>query len=234
MKIIVDLFNQHSSDLTDLKRLALNAYSAGADAVKIQVFKSEVVWGDDSRRYLEMSKDDVARFYEYCDKMGIEAFATPFDEERFEWLKSLGASCYKVASYTSKNDPELVKKMIATGKETIISTGLYSTNDFPFGMHENVKYLFCIPKYPTMVDDPKIKEMPDDFKSSGYDGYSDHVLGIAAALQSYLNGAEILEKHFTSDPNLQKNCELAHLCSFTPESLRQFKSLIRQFKIMRS
>ncbi len=36
MKIIVDLFNQHSGDIDELMRLALSAFSNGADIVKIQ------------------------------------------------------------------------------------------------------------------------------------------------------------------------------------------------------
>ena len=53
MEIVVDLFNQHSGKFEDLKKLSLSAWMNGANVVKIQLFKSETVWGDDSRRYME-------------------------------------------------------------------------------------------------------------------------------------------------------------------------------------
>ena len=47
MKVIVDLFNQHSGDMKELKRLAMNAYCAGADIAKIQILNSKRIWGDE-------------------------------------------------------------------------------------------------------------------------------------------------------------------------------------------
>ena len=41
MEIIVDLFNQHSGDTKELKRLALSAFLNGADVVKTQIIDSK-------------------------------------------------------------------------------------------------------------------------------------------------------------------------------------------------
>jgi len=232
MKIIIDLFNQHSGDLEELKRLALSGWISGADAVKIQLFKSEVVWGDASRRYMEMTFDEVKSFHDYCKSMGIEFAATPFDEEKVEWLDDLNVDYYKVASVTAKKHPDLVEKILARNKKTIISLGQYPENVFPFGFDKNIEYMYCVSKYPTRLDDEKVKNMPT-FTEKGYSGYSDHTLGISAAIKSYFQGASFLEKHFTHNRNAQKNCELAHLCSFTPESLRQYTNLIKEFNIMK-
>lgn len=231
MKIIVDLFNQHSSNLDDLKRMALSAWMSGADSAKLQVFTSKSIWGDDSRKYLEMSYEQVKEFKEYCDMIGIEFSATAFDEERIEWLDSLNVNYYKIASVTAKTKPKLVEKILQKNKPTIISLGQYPDGVFPFGFNSNISYLYCVSKYPTMLDDERVKNMPN-FSTQGYLGYSDHTLGISAAIKSYFNGARILEKHFTFNQNAQKNCELAHLCSFTPESLREFSNLVKEFKIM--
>ena len=43
----------------------------------------------------------------------------------------------------------------------------------------------------------------------------------------------MIEKHFTFDQASQKDFELAHLCSFTPETLRTFSNLVKNFKIMK-
>ena len=232
MKIIIDLFNQHSGNLEDLKRLALSGWLSGADAVKIQLFKSEVVWGDASRRYMEMTYDELKEFHDYCKSMSIEFAATPFDEEKVEWLDSLDVDYYKVASVTAKKHPDLVEKILQKNKPTIISLGQYDDGVFPFGFDKNITYLYCVSKYPTMLNDDRVRGMPD-FSPKGYSGYSDHTLGISAAIKSYFKGASLLEKHFTFNPNAQRNCELAHLCSFTPESLRTFSNLIKEFDIMK-
>lgn len=231
MKIIVDLFNQHSSNLDDLKRMALSAWMNGADSAKLQVFTSKSIWGDDSRKYLEMSYEEVREFKEYCDMIGIEFSATAFDEERIDWLESLDVSYYKVASVTAKKRPDLVEKILSKNKPTIISLGQFEDNVFPYGFDSNISYLYCVSKYPTMLDDPRVKNMPN-FSNDGYFGYSDHTLGISAGIKSYLKGAQVIEKHFTFNNNAQKNCELAHLCAFTPDSLRQFSNTIKEFKIM--
>ena len=81
MEIIVDLFNQHSGNVDELKRMALSAYLNGADVAKIQILNSKRIWGDDSRKYLEMTYDEVKDFYDFCNSHSIEPWATVFDEE---------------------------------------------------------------------------------------------------------------------------------------------------------
>jgi len=232
MKIIVDLFNQHSANLEDLKRMALSAWISGADCAKLQIFTSKSIWGDDSRKYLEMTYDQVVDFKNYCDNIGIEFAATAFDKERVDWLESLNVKYHKVASVTSKNNTELVEYILSKNKPTIISLGQYDDNVFPFGFDSNIKYMYCVSKYPTLLSDNRVRNMPN-FNSSKYNGYSDHTLGIAAAIKSYFLGSELLEKHFTFSNFAQRPGELAHLCSFTPETLRQYTNLVKEFDIMK-
>lgn len=237
MKIIVDLFNQHSGDLKELKRMALSAHLSGADAVKLQLLNSRKIWGDDSRKALELTRNQTKEIFDYCRGMDIEIFATVFDEEKLEWIDDLNVETYKIASCTSKNDPDLCRKIISRGKQTLISTGLLDIGDFPFGVdNDNIGYMFCVAEYPTFLHNPKLKNMPNDFgyfySAYQYVGYSDHTIGIASALKAYFNGALILEKHFTLDPYAQNVTEKAHLCSFTPETLRQFKNLTRELNII--
>jgi sialic acid synthase SpsE len=231
MEIVVDLFNQHSGDVEDLKRLSLSAWMNGADVVKIQLFKSEVVWGDDSRRYMEMTFDQVKSLKDYCDNLGITFAATPFDKEKVDWLEDLGVEFHKVASVSALKHPDLVEYILSKNKKTFISLGKYETNEFPYGFDKNINYLYCSSKYPTLLNDKKILDMPT-FSDKGYMGYSDHTLGISAGIKSYFLGAKMLEKHYTFDQSSQRNCELAHLCSFTPETLRTFTNLVKNFKIM--
>lgn len=234
MRIVVDLFNQHSANTTELKRMALSAFMSGADYVKLQLFDSQFVWGDDRRNYLELSYEEVADFAAYCKSIGVGFTATPFDKERADWLETIGVDFYKVASITAKNNPDVVEHIISKDKEVIVSLGQFEVGDFPYGEgRDKLRYLFCIPEYPTYLDNPKLKLIPENFSKDKYYGYSDHTLGIAACLIAANNGAEIIEKHYTHNQNAQKNFEMAHLGSFTQESLAAFKNITREFDLIK-
>lgn len=233
MKIVVDLFNQHSGDMNELKRLALSAFINGADVAKIQILNSKRIWGDDSRKYLEMTYDEVGDFYNFCKNNSIEFSATVFDEEKLEWLEDFEVDWYKIASVTAKKDKKLVEKILSKNKPTIISLGMYEPYEFPFGFDKNINYLYCVSEYPTFLNNEKIKSMPKEFGiKKGYHGYSDHSVGIAPALQAYLRGAKFLEKHYTFNNFNQRPCEKAHLGSFNPKTLRRFSNLIKEFEAM--
>lgn len=240
MKIIVDLFNQHSGDFETLKRMATEAHLAGADAVKLQLYSSKLLYGNDTREYLELTQKQVQKFKRHCDSIGVEFMATVFDRNRLEWVRDLGVNTYKIASITAKNDRGLCEEIISTAKawkssDVIVSLGYEALNVFPFGRGDrSIKYLYCVPEYPAMLDDARVKQIAlIDFKEDYYVGYSDHVAGLSAAIVAYTNGAEILEKHFTLDDNLYSSTEKGHLCSFTPKSLREFKNLTRELSYFR-
>jgi len=232
MEIIVDLFNQHSGNVDELKRMALSAYLNGADVAKIQILNSKRIWGDDSREYLEMTYDEVKDFYDFCNSHSIEPWATVFDEESLEWIIDLNTKRFKIASVTAAKDKKLCEKILSYNKETIISLGMYN-EEFPFGFDSNIKYLYCVSEYPTHLYNDKIRKMPKIFDEKGYYGYSDHAMGIAPALQSYLNGSKLLEKHFTFNNFNQRETEKANLGAFTPDSLRLFKNLVNEFNIIK-
>lgn len=231
MKVIVDLCNQHYGSLEELKRMSHNAFLSGADAVKIQLLDSEKLLGTTEKKYRDISFEDAYELSKYCNNIGVEFMASVFDEERFEWLDDLGVETHKIASRTSKHDKKLSELILEDGKPTIISTGMHEFTDFPYGFDDNIDYLFCVSKYPTYVDDEKLAKMPH-FKRPGYSGYSDHTIGIGAALRAQTRGAKILEKHFSNNPTAQTRLEGGHVGSFDSVSLRQFVNIVKQLEIM--
>jgi len=58
----------------------------GADVVKIQLFNSLLTWGNDGRKYMEMTFEQVKELKTYCDNLGITFAATPFDKEKVDWI----------------------------------------------------------------------------------------------------------------------------------------------------
>jgi len=231
MKIIVDLCNQHFGSLSELKRMSLNAFSAGAHAVKIQLMDSEKLLGTTEKKYRDISYDDALELSKYCNSIGIEFMASVFDEERFGWLEDFNVKTHKIASRTSKLDRGLSELILSDNKPTLVSTGMHKFGQFPYGRDKNIDYLFCISKYPTFLDDENLAKMPF-FKKSAYTGYSDHTPGIAPAVRAFMRGALYLEKHFSNNTLAQSKTEGGHLGSFDRNSLEEYVKLIKHLEIL--
>ena len=232
MEIIVDLCNQHHGSLAELKRMSLNAWASGADVVKVQLMDSVKFFGNTDKQYRDIDYDTLLSLKQFCDLQGIPLMATAFDRERLGWLRDLKFERHKIASRTVKEDPDLCEEILKDDKPTIISTGACAIGEFPFGHGDKITYLFCVSKYPTFLHDEDLKRMPDKFMRYGYCGYSDHTVGIAAPLKAYLNGASILEKHYSENVFAQSKFEGGHLGSFDSTTLKNFKDLIKELEIL--
>ena len=68
---------------------------------------------------------------------------------------------------------------------------------------QKVFFLHCVSDYPVKDNEANltsIKYLKDKFKINI--GYSDHTLGIEASINAVAYGAQIIEKHFTTDQKL--------------------------------
>jgi N-acetylneuraminate synthase len=134
------------------------------------------------------------------------AFSSPFDETAVDFLETLNVPCYKIASFENTHIP-LIKKVAATGKPIIISTGMASVEELDESVNaarnegcKDIILLKCTSSYPATPNDSNLRTLPDLCKR--YDcevGLSDHTLGIGAALAAISLGATVIEKHFTLD-----------------------------------
>ena len=241
MKIIVDLFNQHGGDFNELLRLAHNSFFAGADAVKIQLIDSHAIWGDDSRKYLELTRGQFEQFVEFCEVCGIPWMATCFTGKHVDWLDGKNPWAYKIASVTSsarqasKETDVVIKKTIEFAEKTerncFISHGLSDIAKFNFAS-DSIVHWFCVSKYPTLLTDPDLKDMPLEFGVNGYRGFSDHSLGMGAGILALARGAEFLEKHITSNKSLQRPTQLGHSGAFDLDELRLFRKIAEEVEVI--
>ena len=95
-----------------------------------------------------------------CDRENIEFMASVFDIERISWLEELNVSTYKIAS-RSINDESLILNVIKTKKPVLISLGMWNQKDLPC-YKGDIKYLYCISKYPTPLEDINFSEIDFD------------------------------------------------------------------------
>lgn len=142
--------------------------------------------------------------FERCRELGMICFSTPFDETAVDFLETLGTPCYKVASFEN-TDISLIRKIAATGKPMIISTGMATVAELDEAVRtaresgcQDIILLKCTSTYPASPDNSNLLTIPHMRELFGVQvGLSDHTLGIGTAVAAVALGATIIEKHFT-------------------------------------
>jgi len=142
--------------------------------------------------------------FERCRELGMICFSTPFDETAVDFLETLGTPCYKVASFEN-TDISLIRKIAATGKPMIISTGMATVAELDEAVRtaresgcKDIILLKCTSTYPASPDNSNLLTIPHMRELFGVQvGLSDHTLGIGTAVAAVALGATIIEKHFT-------------------------------------
>lgn len=175
--------------------------------------------------------------FERCRELGIIPFSTPFDHTSVDFLETLDAPCYKVASFENTDLP-LITRIVATGKPIIISTGMASIAELEDTVRtlrtagcQDFVLLKCTSNYPSTPEQSHLATIPhlrDLFECQV--GLSDHTTGIGAAIASVALGATIIEKHFTlarSDGGVDSafSLEPDELRSLVKESERAWQAL---------
>lgn len=226
--IIAEIGQNHNGDMKLAKELIREAKANGADIAKFQLFDTDYIFEPDFEWYefakkAELSREQLKELFLECQRVGIEFLTSVFDPERVKWTEELGMKRYKVAS-RSIYDKELLEAIAKTGKDMIVSLGMWRGEGFPkIKTKGNIYFLYCVSKYPTPYEELDFQKV--DFNK--YAGFSDHTLGIEAALVAMSQGAKIIEKHFTLDKNLPGP---DHKCSMEPQELRELVSYARKIE----
>ncbi len=142
--------------------------------------------------------------FERCRELGLIAFSTPFDATALDFLEQLDVPAYKIASFENTDIP-LIRKVAATGKPMIISTGMATVAELDETVRaareagcRDLILLKCTSTYPATPEHTNILTIPhmrELFRCQV--GLSDHTLGVGVAVASVALGATVIEKHFT-------------------------------------
>ena len=214
--IVAEIGNNHEGDFELAKKLIIEAANAGVDAVKFQTCNPELfISSSDQERIkrlkqFQLNNKQLIELSLLAKNLGIIFFSTPFDFQSAEFLNQIQA-IFKISSGDNTFSP-LIKKIANYGKPTIVSTGMLNMdgvrtlyrqwNEFG-GNIKNLCLMHCISSYPAPINEvclSAITAMKQEFPEVII-GYSDHALGIEAAILSVIAGARIIEKHFTIDKN---------------------------------
>ena len=213
--VVAEIGNNHEGDPEVAARLIRLMAEHGADAVKLQVYRTEqFVNPADTERFarmraFELSAEAVRSLAALARDVGVGFVATPLDLESLALIAPL-VDAIKIASGDITFVP-LLRAAAATGRPIILSTGASTLDEIERalaiirearaeGADEALAVLHCVSCYPTPEEQANLRAIPFLSQRLGITvGYSDHVLGLDAAAAAVALGARIIEKHVTLD-----------------------------------
>ena len=253
--VIAEIGHNHQGSLDKARELFREAKLAGAHAVKLQKrdnrglftraayerpYDNENSFGStygEHREFLEFGEREYRQLQACAKELGVDFFATAFDQASADLLEALNVPAYKIASGDLKSIP-LLKHVASFGKPTIVSTGgahiddVQRAYDAIMPMNPQLAILQCTAGYPAAFEELDLRVI-STYRERFPDaviGFSSHDNGIAMPVAAYVLGARIVEKHFTLNRAMKGT---DHAFSLEPVGLRKMvRDLDRTFKAM--
>jgi pseudaminic acid synthase len=223
--LIAEMSGNHNRSLERALAIVDAAAASGADAIKLQTYTADTMTLDIrapgfvidnptspwAGRQLHALYAEAATPWEWhapimarAKQHGLHCFSTPFDDTAVDFLESLSVPAYKIASF-ELIDLALIRRVAATGKPLIISTGMSTLSEIDDAVRaarsagcRELVLLKCTSTYPAAPTDSNIRTIPALRDAFGCEaGLSDHTLGCGVAVASVALGATLIEKHFT-------------------------------------
>lgn len=222
--IIAELSANHGQNYDRAVELVHAAREAGADAIKLQTYTPDTLTINSRRPEFMIGSGTLwegRNLYELyseaytpwdwqpklkaeAERLGLHCFSTPFDDTAVDFLERIDVPAYKIASFELV-DTGLLRKVAATGKPVIMSTGMATLCEIDEAVRtlretgcEQLALLKCTSAYPAPPEEMNLRTIPHLAEAFGLPtGLSDHTLGIAVPVAAVPLGACIIEKHLT-------------------------------------
>jgi pseudaminic acid synthase len=223
--IIAEMSGNHNQSLARALEIVEAVAKTGAHALKIQTYTPDTMTLDLDEREFHISDPNSLwagtslyklygeaytpwewhkPIFDRAHELGIIPFSTPFDDTAVDFLESLDVPCYKIASFENTDLP-LIRRVAATGKPLIISTGMASIAELDDTVRaarevgcKDLILLKCTSTYPATAENTNILTIPHLRELFDCEvGLSDHTMGVGVSVASIALGATVIEKHFT-------------------------------------
>ena len=213
----------HNQSLQRALDIVKAAAATGVQAIKLQTYTADTITmkgaytiTDEGSIWKGQELHDLyklaytpwewhAAIFDYARSLGLICFSSPFDETAVDFLETLNAPIYKIASFENNHHP-LLKKVAQTGKPVIMSTGVSDIDDIKESVEvlkqngcTDLTLLKCTSTYPASPENTNLLTIPvlQQLFPDCTIGLSDHTMGIGVSIASIALGAKVIEKHFT-------------------------------------
>jgi len=223
--IIAEMSGNHNQSLDRALEIVEAAAKTGAHALKIQTYTADTMTLNLENPEFQISDENSLwngqnlyqlyqqaytpwewhkPIFDRARELGLIPFSTPFDETAVDFLEELDVQLYKISSFENTDIP-LIKKVAATGKPMIISTGMATVAELDETVRaareagcKELILLKCTSTYPATADNTNISTIPHMRELFDVQvGLSDHTMGMGVSVASIALGATVIEKHFT-------------------------------------
>lgn len=256
--VIAEMSGNHNQSLERALKIVDAAAAAGAHALKLQTYTADTMTlalnhgeffiSDEQSLWKGSNLHDLYKLaytpWEWhqpimarAAELGMVCFSTPFDESSVDFLEGLRVPAYKIASFENIHLP-LIRKVAATGKPLIISTGMATLAEIDEAVQaaraagcSELVLLKCTSTYPATPRNSNVLTIPHLRALFGCEvGLSDHTMGVGASVAAVAHGASVIEKHFTlsrADGGVDSSFSLepAELKTLVVETERAWQSL---------
>jgi len=254
IKIIAEVGVNHNGSIKSALRYIKAAKSAGADAVKFQLFSAdklvtrqaktakyqESLTGNknqfDLLKKLELTQNDIISLQREAKIQDIDFICTPFDIDSLKFLMDQKISAIKLSSGDFDNiffHHEIIRRKYPV----ILSSGMSDFSEikkvidlYISKRHKMITLLHCVSVYPA-----EIKKLNLNFISTLKKlypdliiGFSDHTNEILTGALSCSAGAKVIEKHITFSNNFLGP---DHKASLTISNFKKYTKMIRLAQI---
>ncbi|WP_320173901.1 pseudaminic acid synthase [Maridesulfovibrio sp.] len=222
--IIAEMSANHNQSFDAAVELIHIAKDCGVDAIKIQTYTPDTITLNCDNEHFKIGKGTVwegktlyslygeaytpwewqPKLKEIANDLGLDLFSTPFDFTAVDFLEDMDVPVHKIASFELVDIP-LIKKVAATRKPVIMSTGMGTLSEideavtaFKEAGGKDLILLKCTSAYPAPPESMNLRTIINMRETFGVPcGLSDHSLGIEIPIAAVALGACVIEKHFT-------------------------------------
>jgi len=241
--VIAELGINHNGDPEIAHQMIDAAAKAGVDAVKFQTYRTEtfIAKGNpyyDIFRQCEMSDlETLRKLQRHAEERGVVFFSSAADIEGLNLLVTIDVPLIKLSSANITNLP-LLRRAAQSGRPLIFSSGGATLAEISMATEtlaetgaDSVAILKCTSIYPCPPE--RVNLMGIKSLRAVFDcpiGFSDHTVGVEAAVAAVALGAGAIEKHFTLDHNMEGH---DHHFSADPFEIKRLVDGVRSVEAMR-
>lgn len=224
--VVAEIGANHDGSPARASEMLRAIAASGAKLVKFQLYTPEelvadvdreVTWGPAGRqrkepigelfRRLSLPWEAMRDLFAEARALGLEPFATPFSEAGADKLLEIGAPAIKIAA-SDVNHLPMLKHIAGLGVPVILSLGKCTLAEADEAFEclisngcTRLALLHCVATYPSPMNEMNLRVIPalKQLYPEAVVGFSDHSLGVTAAVAAVALGARIVEKHVTYD-----------------------------------